>query len=202
MSCGAILRAAVSLLVTSAILACGSTVPTAPSVAPAAAPSAAAAGVQATQYPSWLGYWQGSSGLGFQYHRTVDSTGSSHCEVGFSVRTQTGGMLAGDLGFNGSSLNSDKQCPSGGAFSIVVQPDGTISFFQLGSMLGSHECAATTEVRFIRGTATANGFSIQLGDRANCRFPPTTDDRLPRDTDTDRTFTIVIDRHRTFEATP
>jgi len=180
------------------ILGCGSTTPTAPSAAaPAASSSPPTASVQAAQYPSWLGYWQGSSGLNFQYHRAADSTGSSHCEVGFNVRTQTGGVLSGNLGFNGSSLNSDKQCPSGGAFSIVVQPDGTISFFQLGEMLSSHECAAVTEVRFVRGTATAEGFSIQLVDRARCRFPPTFDDRLPLDTETDRTFTIGIDRHRT-----
>jgi hypothetical protein len=159
--------------------------PTAPSSIAGSAP----------QYPSIVGEWGGSSSLSFQYQGR-ETLGSSHCDVSASVREQTEGTFSGSIGLNGSSLSSDKQCPGSFTFTAAMAPSGTIISFQPSRSLSSHECLAVSQPIFSSGTASGTGFRFVMTDSALCRWPPVTDDRLPRTMATYRTFTVSIDRRR------
>jgi hypothetical protein len=166
---------------------CGSTaaIPSAPS--PVSAPPA--------QYPSLLGDWGGGAGITLAYSAAT-SPGASHCDASAGVREQSEGTFAGRLGLNGSSLNTDKQCPSGFGFTASMTPDGIITSFRADTQLGSHECVPVSDPEFSSGTASSTGFRVVITDRALCRWPALLDSRLPQTNDTGRTFTITIDRRR------
>lgn len=171
------------------IAGCGSTASVAPS-----APSAVAA-QPAAQYPSLVGQWGGSAVIVVQFTDNW-SPSSYSCSPGGSVTEQTGGSFSGSIGLNGQSLNTDKEC-IGIALSFTAQmsPDGTITNFQSTGRFGSHECSPVSQVTFHNGTASDTGFKIQLTDRAQCTFPPLTDDRYPTK-EAERTFTFTMNFRR------
>jgi hypothetical protein len=94
-------------------------------------------------------------------------------------------------------MNGDKECPSGFSFAAYMTPDGTITSATVhgnSASLGSHECVSVSDVSFRNGTASSAGFKLQVTDRARCMWPPLQDPRPMKDTE--RTFTVVIDRLR------
>ena len=165
---------------------CGSTAPN-----PSSAPSPVLA--PAPQYPSLVGEWGGSGGLSIQYRDS--NTVSYHCDASASVRSQHEATFTGYGSLNGSSLNSDKQCPGSFAFTAVMTPDGTITSVQTDGPFRLTDCMAVTDVSFSNGTASSTGFSIRLTDHALCRWPPL-DPRNPYSKESDRSFTMVVDRWR------
>jgi hypothetical protein len=169
------------------MVGCGSTAPN-----PSAPSPVQAAPVP--QYPSLVGQWGGGVGIALMY-RNPDSPSSSHCDASATVREHTTGTLSGSVGFNGSSMNSDKQCGRGFEFTADVAPNGTITGLRSTASLGSHECSAVSDPVFRSGSASSTGFSIVLLDSALCRWPPY-DSRNPPVRETDRTFTVVIDLRR------
>ena len=130
-------------------------------------------------------------------YRDPDVPGSSHCDASASVREHTAGTLSASVGFNGSSMDSDKQCGSGFSFSAEMGPDGTFSNIRWDyASLGSHECYPASEPVFRSGSASSSGFRVVLLDSTVCRWPPVLDSRYPPVRPTDRTFTVVIDLRR------
>jgi hypothetical protein len=183
-------RGVAGLVVSAALVVagCGSTAPTSPT-APSAVPA------PAPQFPSLVGQWGGSVGLILLY-REPDLPSSSHCDAQAIVRAQTAGTFSGSVGFNGSSIDSDKQCPSGFAFTAEMVPEGTITSLRPNAAFGSSsECLSVSDASFSNGTASSTGFTIVMTDHALCRWPPF-DARNPPIRQTDRTFTVVVDRWR------
>jgi hypothetical protein len=170
------------------IVGCGSTAPNPSAPSPVQA-------APLPQYASLVGQWGGKVSIALMY-RNPDSPSSSHCDASASVREHTTGTLSGSVGFNGSSMDSDKQCGRGFAFTADVAPNGIITGLRSNSSsLGSEECSAVSDPIFRSGSASSTGFGIVLLDSARCRWPPF-DARYPPVRETDRTFTVVIDRRR------
>ena len=185
--------AAAAISGTLMIAGCGSTTPvaSAPSPVPPPAP-------QTTPPPqtSLVGQWGGSVGIGLLY-RNPDQQDSSHCDASASVNSHTARTIAASVGFNGSSMNSDKECGRGFSFSAEIGPDGRITSALIPSAsFSSEECDATSDPAFGGGSVSATGFTIVLTDSSMCRWPPLLDPRNPKVKATDRTFTVVIDRRR------
>ena len=170
------------------VAGCGSTAPVAPT-APSAVPAQAAA-----SYPSLVGEWGGGMTLVVQF---VDASTPQpyHCNLNMTVKGQAEGTFSGSGFFIGSSINSDKECPSGLGFTARMTADGTIVAFTAANRFSSHECLAMSDLAFTSGTASSAGFKVQMTDRAQCRWPPLIDPRDPVK-DASRTFTIVIDQRR------
>ena len=180
------------------IAACGSTVPI-PTQPSAVAPSPVVPSTVLPVPPSFaslVGQWGGSVGISFMY-RDPDVPGSSHCDASASVSRHTADSLSASVGFNGSSMDSDKQCGRGFSFVAEMEPDGTFISARLDyAALGSHECYPASQPVFRSGSASSTGFRVVVLDSTVCRWPPLLDSRYPPVRDTDRTFTIVIDRRR------
>jgi hypothetical protein len=180
-------------LTTLAIAGCGSTTasPSAPSGVPS--PTTQGAAPQAgAQYPSVVGEWGGGVSIDLVYH-DPDAPSSSHCTAEATVRSQTAGSFSGSVDFNGSSINTDKMCPDGFAFTAEMSPDGTITRLATTAMMNSEECRALSQANFNGGNASASGFTVVLTDGALCRWPAF-DAANPPARSTGRTFNVVIDR--------
>ena len=190
---GAVAVSAIALLT-----GCGGTVPTEPS---AAVPSAVGAQSAAPSFASLLGNWGGKVGITLLYGNPLDPTqpglGSSHCDASVNVSEHTATVLGGRVGFNGSSLNSDKQCGSGFGFSATMTRDGTFASLRFTSAsLASFECHPASDPVFKSGSADSNGFRVMLVDTTVCRWPPLTFTNNQPTRDTERTFTVVVDLRR------
>lgn len=92
-------------------------------------------------------------------------------------------------------MSSDKQCPGSFNFTAEMTPDGTITSFRAEGTFRTFECMPLSGVTLTSGTASGTGFNIVISDHAMCRWPPL-DAGNPYIRDTDRTFTMVIDRRR------
>ena len=124
-----------------------------------------------------------------------------HCDLNMNVSGQADGTFSGAGSFIGTSMNSDKECPSSLGFTARMTADGTIVDFRSANRFSSHECLAASDPAFTSGTASNAGFTVQMTDRAQCRWPPLLDPRDPAK-DAARTFTIFIDRRRAPLPTP
>ena len=184
---------AVAVSATLLLTACGGTVPTQASVvsSQSAAPS----------FTSLLGNWGGKVGITLLYSNPLDPAfpgiGSSHCDAWAYVSEHTATALSGSVHFNGSSLNSDKECGSGFAFSAIMTRDGTFTSLRFNdASLASFECYPASPPIFKVGSAGTNGFRIVLVDTTACRWPPLTFTNNQPTRDTERTFTVVVDLRR------
>lgn len=195
-----IVAAAGALFATALLTGCGGTVPTQPSDA-ALASSPADVQSAAPVTTSLVGNWGGSVRIALLYSNPQDpglpGLGSSHCDASASVTEHTATGVAGRVAFNGTSLNSDKQCGSGFAFFAVMGGDGRFRSVQFTSAgLASFECYPASAPVFTSGSADSTGFRMMLVDTTVCRWPPLTFTNNVPTRDTERTFTVVLDRRR------
>ena len=190
-----VLASVVAVFATALLTGCGSTIPTQPS---AAVPSAQSA---APTFASLIGNWGGKVGIALLYSNPQDPNfpglGSSHCDASAYVSEHTATTVIGHVGFNGSSLNSDKECGSGFAFAATMARDGTFTTLQFTSAgLSSFECYPARPPVFKNGSADGNGFRVMLVDETVCRWPPLTFTNNVPTRDTERTFTVVANFRR------
>jgi hypothetical protein len=158
-----------------AIAACGSTAPA------RSAPSAVAAPVFSD--PSLVGNWYGTNGLVLIY-RDSNTQALWACHVEFTVRAQTAGTFSGFVSIQGGN---DKECTSGFAYTAQMTADGTITSFSPDRPFVTSYCTPVSDATFT-GTASNTTIRVQMKDRATCDYGAGS----PRDTD--RTFTIAVDR--------
>jgi len=183
---------------------CGSTVPL-PAQPSAVVPSVVLP--PPPSFPSLVGNWGGKVGIGFLY-RNPDNpdlvgTASSHCDANVLVSEHTRDTLSASVDFEGTSLNSDKQCGWGLTFTTDMSPDGTFGRLRFTrASLASFECFPASAPVFREGAANGNGFRIVVVDSTVCRWPPLTFTNNVPTREADRTFTVVVDFRRSSPLPP
>jgi len=196
---------AAAILSTALICAgCGSTapVPTQPStVAPAAVVASLVLPAPPLTFPSLVGNWGGKVGIALLYQNpdnpVLTGTGSSHCDASVFVDEHTGNTLSASVNFEGTSLNSDKECGRGFAFTAAMAPEGTFTNLRFTrASLASFECYPASAPIFRDGSADSSGFRVVVVDSTVCRWPPLTFTNNVPTRETDRVFTIVVDFRR------